>query len=713
NNRLSDNIPQSLSQLPQLKVLDLEYNKLTADNPQLMQFLENKVAFWNTTQTLPPTDLKASVPAENSIQLHWHPIPYHQGEGYYQIHYATQSGGPYQTVSTTHKLIDNYTLTDLLAHTTYFFIIKTHSFIADKHLISAPSAEFSAATTSPLVLHSQPPINTTLNLGHTLINEAITTTLVLVNPNEHKVTLSQAQITGTHAAEFTLTQAIPPLTLAPQTQLSQSLECRPQAVGVRQATLTLLTDSPQQPTLTYPLTCTGITQPKIAQIKGEIKTQAGAQGEHLYIDAPERITLIGTINPPPPHLGQQADIIVTYEWLPANGDTPLVLPLHVAEQVVLEPTMNFTLLEHDLLLHLAGTFKVNLGYQLAEQPYTADIITLQVRPNRAPVHLRLEGKQIKENSPVGTLIGTLVTVDHDQGDWFTYGIVDPKSQKYFTLVDNQLQVAAPLRLDFETQATHVITLRSSDASGALIEQEFTLEIIDEQAVLEDIALTQYQLPENTPDGFIIGKLLTRTTEPGTFRYQLLDDAGGQFNLVNDLLVVAADAQLDYETQAKHSITLRSQEINTHAFIDKTLTLELVNLIDVALQGAVSNAEGRIIEPPSLNHREKATVTLHIVPDIEHYGQPAELLSVALYDQHDTTIAAYQLDDKQQWRLWDGNLTTLTAIQQVHLEKQHEINLLQGQLAGFSGGELNIYGGYRLLNSGEIVYSLSSFDIEIQ
>lgn len=715
NNLLSGDIPQSLSQLPQLSELNLDYNKLTADDPQLIDFLDNKAGYWHTTQTVPPTDLKATRTSENSIQLHWRPIPYHRGEGYYQIHYATQAGGPYQTVLTTDKLIDNYTLTDLRTHNTYFFMIKTHSFIADKQLISAPSPEFSTTTTtpSPLALHSQPPINTTLNWGRAQLNKAVTTTLVIINPSQHNITLSQAQITGSHAAEFSLTQAMPPLTLAPQTQLSQSLQCRPQAVGVRQATLTLFTDNPQQPTLTYPLTCSGVASAETAQITGEIKTQAGAQGEHLYIDAPERITLTGSIHPPTAHLGQRADIIVTYEWLPVDGDTPIVLPLRFAEQIVLEQAMNFTLLEHDLLLHLAGTFKVNLGYQLAEQHYTADIITLQVRPNRAPVNLRLEGQHIKENSSVGTLIGTLVTVDHDQDDWFTYGIVDPKSQKYFTIVDDQLQVAAQLSLDFETEATHVITVRSTDASGALIEQDFTLEIVDEQAVLEDIALTQYQLPENSPEGFIIGKVLTRATEPGSYHYQLLDDAGGRFNLVDDLLLVAADAQLDYETQVEHHITLRSQEINTQTVIDKTLTLESVNLIDVALQGAVSNAEGHSIEPPSLNHREKATVTLHIFPDSEHYGQPAELLSVALYHQNDTTIAAYQLDYQQQWQLWDGNLATLTAMQQVHLAKQHEINLLQGQLAGFSGGELNIYGGYRLLNSGEIVYSLNSFDIGIQ
>jgi len=715
NNLLSGDIPQSLSQLPQLVELNLDYNKLTANDPQLIQFLDNKAGYWHTTQTIPPTDLKASQTSENSIQLHWRPIPYHRGEGYYQIHYATEAGGPYQTVSTTDKLIDNYTFTDLRAHSTYFFMIKTHSFIADKQLISAPSTEFSTATTtpSPLALHSRPPINTPLNLGRTQLNKAVTTTLVIINPGQHPITLSQAQITGSHAAEFTLTQAISPLTLAPQTQLSQSLQCRPQAVGVRQATLTLFTDNPQQPTLTYPLTCTGVASAETAQISGEIKTQVGAQGEHLYIDAPERITLTGTIQPLTVHLGQRADILVTYEWLPTDSDTPIVLPLRIAEQVMLEQTMAFILLEHNVLLHLAGTFKVNLGYQLAEQHYTADIITLQVRPNRPPVNLRLEGQRIKENSPVGTLIGSLVTVDHDQGDWFTYGIVDPKSQKYFTIVDNQLQVADQLSLDFETEATHVITVRSTDASGALIEKDFTLEILDEQAVLEDIALTQYQLPENSPEGFIIGKLLTQTTEAGSYHYQLLDDAGGRFNLVNDLLVVAADAQLDYETQVEHRITLRSQDIKTQAVIDKTLTLELVNLIDVALQGAVSNAEGHSIEPPSLNHRERATVTLHIFPDSEHYGQPAELLSVALYHQNDTTIAAYQLDDQQQWQLWDGNLATLTAMQQVHLAKQHEINLLQGQLAGFSGGELNIYGGYRLLNSGEIVYSLTSFDIGIQ
>ena len=172
------------------------------------------------------------------------------------------------------------------------------------------------------------------------------------------------------------------------------------------------------------------------------------------------------------------------------------------------------------------------------------------------------------------------------------------------------------------------------------------------------------------------------------------------------------ASLDYETQPQHMITVRSQDIDTQAFIDKTFRLELMNLIDVMLKGEVSNAEGHIIEPPSLNNREKATVSLHIIPDRAHYGLQADLIVVALYRQQQTTQAAYQLNHEQHWQLWDGDLATLAGLQTVTLATEHELYLLQGQFAGFSGGEFNIYGGYRLLDSGEIAYSLTSFNIEI-
>ena len=53
NNQLSGDIPPSLSHLQQLSRLDLGYNYLTASDPQLISFLDQKDPDWAETQNLP------------------------------------------------------------------------------------------------------------------------------------------------------------------------------------------------------------------------------------------------------------------------------------------------------------------------------------------------------------------------------------------------------------------------------------------------------------------------------------------------------------------------------------------------------------------------------------------------------------------------------------------------------------------------------------
>ena len=59
-----------------LLTLDLGYNMLTADVPTLVSFLNNKQPDWATTQTVPPTNLKATVQSSTGISLTWTPIAY-------------------------------------------------------------------------------------------------------------------------------------------------------------------------------------------------------------------------------------------------------------------------------------------------------------------------------------------------------------------------------------------------------------------------------------------------------------------------------------------------------------------------------------------------------------------------------------------------------------------------------------------------------------
>jgi len=155
NNQLTGSIPASLSRLSRLMVegTNLGYNALTASDPKLIDFLENRARGgkdpdWAQTQTIPPVIVNAQALSATAVKLEWQKIPYTKGKGYYQVKYAVQPGGPYieANTPTVDKHTTTYTVTGLSPNTTYYFVIETHTAQHDQyktltHLKSVNSGE--------------------------------------------------------------------------------------------------------------------------------------------------------------------------------------------------------------------------------------------------------------------------------------------------------------------------------------------------------------------------------------------------------------------------------------------------------------------------------------------------------------------------------------------------------------------------------------------
>jgi len=120
-NKLSGNIPASLLNLTNLTFLNLEYNALSASDPALINFLNAHDTDWHSSQTLPPTNLKA-----DGSMLFWTPISF-KNFGNYEISYAPASGGAYQVLGYT---LDKYASTYQVLGVpigVYNFRLRTHS----------------------------------------------------------------------------------------------------------------------------------------------------------------------------------------------------------------------------------------------------------------------------------------------------------------------------------------------------------------------------------------------------------------------------------------------------------------------------------------------------------------------------------------------------------------------------------------------------------
>ncbi|MDB5385782.1 MAG: hypothetical protein JWM11_1428, partial [Planctomycetaceae bacterium] len=111
----------------------------------------------------------------------------------------------------------------------------------------------------------------------------------------------------------------------------------------------------------------------------------------------------------------------------------------------------------------------------ATRNYTLNIVDL----NEAPTDLNLSSTSIAENRAGGSTVGTFAAVDPDQGDSFTYTLVPGSGSSdngSFIITNGQLQTTQSL--DFETQNTFTIRVRTTDQGGLAFEKPFTIRVTD-------------------------------------------------------------------------------------------------------------------------------------------------------------------------------------------------------------------------------------------
>ena len=133
------------------------------------------------------------------------------------------------------------------------------------------------------------------------------------------------------------------------------------------------------------------------------------------------------------------------------------------------------------------------------------------RVNRPPTDIALSPGSVDENSANGTVVGTLSTTDSDSGETFTYALLDDAEGR-FSLVDNEVRVANGTLLNREANASHVITVRSTDSGGATFEKSLTITVnnVNETPAAANDA---YSVNEDTTLMVAAAGVLSNDTDP--------------------------------------------------------------------------------------------------------------------------------------------------------------------------------------------------------
>lgn len=190
----------------------------------------------------------------------------------------------------------------------------------------------------------------------------------------------------------------------------------------------------------------------------------------------------------------------------------------------------------------------------------AQALTISVTDvNETPTNVTLSSTNIPETAPIGSVVGTLGTVDPDVGDSFSYELLSGTSS--FEVVGSQLRTTSTL--DATATPTIDVQVRSTDSGSLTTSRTFTITVDDVNEAPDSLTLVGDSVDENLGDALVGDLSATDPDGAGTFTFSLVggdgSDDNDSFAIVGDKLRTKAGAGLDHEAGATRSVRVQVQD----------------------------------------------------------------------------------------------------------------------------------------------------------
>ncbi|WP_420797151.1 cadherin repeat domain-containing protein [Aquabacterium soli] len=210
--------------------------------------------------------------------------------------------------------------------------------------------------------------------------------------------------------------------------------------------------------------------------------------------------------------------------------------------------------------------------------------------------------QVSEDAVDGSLVGiTAQASDADAtNNTVTYTLSDNAGGRFaIDATTGVVTVANSALLDYETAASHTITVLASSSDGSTSSQSFTIDILDvneyDVGAVGDVDATPNQVAENAATGTAVGVTARAVDADGTnhtVTYSLSDNAGGRFTIdaTTGVVTVANGSLLDFEADASHDITVvaTSSDGSTSS---QSFTIEIADVSEFPV-GPVTDQDAR-------------------------------------------------------------------------------------------------------------------------
>ena len=261
-------------------------------------------------------------------------------------------------------------------------------------------------------------------------------------------------------------------------------------------------------------------------------------------------TVVGTVVASDPNPGQTLTYAIT------GGNTGNAFAIDSATgQITVAGALDYETLDNFVLTVLVtddGT------------PSLSDTaaVTIAVNDaNDAPV-VNDQAFNLNENSPIGTVVGTVLASDPDAGQTLTYAITGGNTDDAFAIdpTTGEITVAGPL--DPETQNLYVLTVEVAD-NGTPSLSAFATVIIgfNHAPVINDQA---FSVDENLPWGTAVGTVQASDPDAGqTLTYTMTGgNTNSTFAIDPFTGQITVASMLDYETQSLYVLTVQVTDDGT-------------------------------------------------------------------------------------------------------------------------------------------------------
>lgn len=221
------------------------------------------------------------------------------------------------------------------------------------------------------------------------------------------------------------------------------------------------------------------------------------------------------------------------------------------------------------------TVQVTDGTATSSASFTIQVAN--VAPS-APADSDAGANTVTEGAANGTVVAGLALGATDPNGGVTYSLTDDAGGRF--AIDATTGVVTVLdasKLNFETAASHQITVQASDGTATSL-ASFTIQVANVAAgAPTDADAAANTISEAAANGTAVSGLAIAAADPnGGVTYSLVDDAGGRFaiNATTGVVTLADASLIDFDVATSHQITVRATD--GQGATDTTFTIDVAN-----------------------------------------------------------------------------------------------------------------------------------------